>query len=484
MGPVGPNQTGTQSSFCAGRLLVLAPVLAAVLIAGLVGVVYEPLLTTATAPPDVYPWGSGTWGHLFKASYLYDHAAGSDFSPALMPWWCAGMEPFRRWAPLPYYLLGGLRYVGGNIFVAGAWLIPLCAFLGGLSWLAFSRRLGWLGACAAGLCWTVWPDHVRVALSEGDLPRVAATAFLPLLFAAFLDSLDRRRWPWSGLGFVIVLNLIVLSHAVVAVGACTVLVLFSLCYWWFSGARRRDVLRGLALIVLALLCSAWWLIPSLLGGTAAAGPEAAGGAVDLFAPSISLHPLLRLHNPEAFYLGISSVISHSAGGLEGERPRGKGFLRLRSSHGRPDLPGGTTALVRPPGRSASRATPLRELPPGGCVPGGSPSPAGTSAALARSALCGGDRRSRRDPVRSNSGPSLSGETSPGAVHCRSRPRRRLGIGRPRPGRRRRRARIRAGLAGGGPRSRPPRLRAVFRPLPIRRPRTGLRLGLAGGGRGT
>ncbi|HCJ10861.1 MAG TPA: hypothetical protein DHW14_06835 [Clostridiales bacterium] len=295
-----PGQSGAR------RACVLAPLLAAALIAALVTAAYWPLITAR--PPEIFPWGSDTWGHLFKAYYLFSHAAASDdLSPNLMPWWYAGIEPFRYWAPLPYYLLAVVRYVSGSIFTAGNWLIPLCAVLGGLSWLAFARRLGWLGAGLAGLCWAVWPDHIRVALAEGNLPRVVATALLPLLFAAFLGSLERRKWPWSGLAFVLFLNLLVLSHAMMAAIACVVLAVFSLFYWWFGGIRGADVARGLALTALALLCSAWWLVPSLSGGITAIDPEAARQAIHLVPPAVSFNPLLRLQNPESFYLGASSL---------------------------------------------------------------------------------------------------------------------------------------------------------------------------------
>ncbi len=302
----GSDRRGRPGERGAVLLGLLAPLLVLLAVGGLTAVVYLPLLKPLTGPS--FPWGSDTWGHLFKAYYLYQSAAAGNLYPALMPWWYAGIEPFRYWAPLPYYALAALRYFSGSIFTAGAWLVPLCALFGGLSWLAFARRLGWLGACVAGLGWAVWPDHVRVALSEGNLPRVVATALLPLLFATFLDSLERRRWPWPGLAFVVVLNLVVLSHAMVAAIACLGLAAFSLLFWCFSGTRGRDVVRGAALIVLGLLVSSWWLVPSLSGGIAAIDPEAVRQAADYFPLSVSLNPLIRQTNPEVFYLGLSSAV--------------------------------------------------------------------------------------------------------------------------------------------------------------------------------
>ena len=283
----------------------IAPVLSVLGVVGVIVAVYWPLLSAG--PTTAYPWGSDTWGHLFKALFLYNAGASGEVYPTFMSWWSNGLEPFRYWSPLSYYLLAGLRYFVGNIFVAGAWLVPLAAAFGGLSWLAFRRRLGWLAAAVAGMAWTVWPDHLRVALAEGDLPRTVATALLPLLFLAFLDSLERRRWPWSGLAFVALLSLTVLSHAMTAAIVCVAFSFLSLLHWWFGGSRFRDVARTLTLSVLGLLVSSWWLLPGLSGGVTAIDAQAAGRAIAYFSALESFNPLLRLSNPEVFYWGVSTL---------------------------------------------------------------------------------------------------------------------------------------------------------------------------------
>jgi len=283
----------------------IAPVLSVLGVVGVIVAVYWPLLSAG--PTTAYPWGSDTWGHLFKALFLYNAGASGEVYPTFMSWWSNGLEPFRYLSPLSYYLLAGLRYFVGNIFVAGAWLVPLAAAFGGLSWLAFHRRLGWLAAAVAGMAWTVWPDHLRVALAEGDLPRTVATALLPLLFLAFLDSLERRRWPWSGLAFIALLSLTVLSHAMTAATVCVAFSFLSLLHWWFGGSRLRDVARTLTLSVLGLLVSSWWLLPGLSGGVTAIDAQAAGRAIAYFSALESFNPLLRLSNPEVFYWGVSTL---------------------------------------------------------------------------------------------------------------------------------------------------------------------------------
>jgi 6-pyruvoyl-tetrahydropterin synthase len=135
-----------------------------------------------------FPWGSDTWGHLFKADYLYHEILKGNFYPQFTEYWYNGTQPFRYWAPLPYYVLALLEAISGDIFTAGNLFIVLCALGGGLSWLLLSRWMGIWPAAMSGVIWLLWQDNVRVALSEGNVPRILATALLPccLLFSSVL----------------------------------------------------------------------------------------------------------------------------------------------------------------------------------------------------------------------------------------------------------------------------------------------------------
>lgn len=276
---------------------ILGGLCAGLLITVLVGFVYRPLLVAG--PDSAYPWGAQTWGHLLKTVSLSRQASSGDLYPALMAWWSGGSEPFRQASPAAYYLLALLTSLTGSVFVAGARLIPLAAAIGGLSWLLFSRRLGWVGATAAGLAWTIWPEHVRVAMAEGDLPRVVATALLPLLLWTFLAALEQNWWPWSGLSFIVVLHLTVVSEVLTALITAGALVLLGLVLRLVSGARVRDVLRALSLVVLGLLSAAWWLLPALPGWSAVVDAPAGASAPILQAHWVTANPL--------FYWGMASA---------------------------------------------------------------------------------------------------------------------------------------------------------------------------------
>lgn len=271
--PRGPglDRSGRPGEQGALRVGVLAPVFAAAAILGLVVAFYHPYLTAQ--PGQAYPWGWDSWGHLFKAQYLLEQLTRDNLYPVLLPWWYNGLEIFRYWSPLPIYVLAVLARLSGDVFVGGAWLIPLAAAFGGLSWLFFVPRLGWLAATVAGLAWTVWPDHIILALHEGNLPRVLATALFPLLFLSFLESVEGRRWPWSAVCVVALLHVVVLCHAMTAAMVAAAFSMFAGVHWLFGSIRARDVARGLVLLVLGILSASWWLVPSLSGGLLAMSPE-------------------------------------------------------------------------------------------------------------------------------------------------------------------------------------------------------------------
>jgi uncharacterized membrane protein len=52
-----------------------------------------------------YPWGSDTYGHLFKGNILYDALKSGKLYLNYDENWYNGVQPYRYWAPLPYYIL-------------------------------------------------------------------------------------------------------------------------------------------------------------------------------------------------------------------------------------------------------------------------------------------------------------------------------------------------------------------------------------------
>ncbi|MGI5838777.1 MAG: 6-pyruvoyl-tetrahydropterin synthase-related protein [bacterium] len=261
-----------------------------------------------SAPPELAdPWGSDTWGHLFKAEFLYNEIMQGNYFPQLLPAWYNGVQPFRYWAPLPYYCLAFFRFFTGNVFVAGNYFLTVNASCGGISWLGFARRIGMLPALLAGFLWAVWPDNVRVAFSEGNLPRVMAIALLPLLFLIFYSALEKMRWRFV-IGAILLVQTVILCHAMLGAVTCLCLFAFSVLLWAFGGCPAAAVRRGGLTLVGGVAGAAWWLLPALQGGIAGS-PNTAAGGVEFVPAAMSLNPWLRLSSPETFYWGVSLAVA-------------------------------------------------------------------------------------------------------------------------------------------------------------------------------
>ena len=280
--------------------------LAAVLILFLSLLAYQHILWTPVE--QRFPWGSDSWGHLFKAEMLYEQIQQGNYYPQFTEYWYNGVQPFRYWAPLPYYALAGLRGLSGDIFTAGHLYIYLCALLGALSWLLLSRRMGLWPAVMAALVWLLWQDNVRVAFSEGNLPRVLATALLPLLFALFLHIITRRKSYGAIIAVILTVQLTLLCHAMIAAVYCLSLALFVFFLWVFQGCSVKDLARGLMVLAAGVLTSSWWLLPSLSGGITGIDAQAVKQVVQFVPAHISLSPLCRFKNVETFYWGISLIM--------------------------------------------------------------------------------------------------------------------------------------------------------------------------------
>jgi uncharacterized membrane protein/6-pyruvoyl-tetrahydropterin synthase len=258
-------------------------------------------------PGQGYPWGSDTWGHIKKAQFLLQEILNKNYFPCFSPMWYNGVEPFRYWAPLPYYLLAGLMRVLGDPFLAAGWYVAVCAFIGGAGWLLMKDRLGLLGSGLAGFIWLFWQDNVRVAMSEGNLPRTIATAIFPYLLHCFLLVIEKPRERSMGryAALAIVSSIAILAHAMIAATFFIGLTLLGVFWALWMGVRARDLARGILGIFTGIGLTAWWLVPSLQSGLLAVNKEAVSEAMQYFPIATSMNPYLRLKQPEIFYWGLS-----------------------------------------------------------------------------------------------------------------------------------------------------------------------------------
>jgi uncharacterized membrane protein/6-pyruvoyl-tetrahydropterin synthase len=258
-------------------------------------------------PGQGYPWGSDTWGHIKKAQFLLQEILNKNYFPSFSPMWYNGVEPFRYWAPLPYYLLAGLMRVLGDPFLAAAWYVAVCAFIGGAGWLLMKNRLGLLGSGLAGFIWLFWQDNIRVAMSEGNLPWTLAIGLFPYLLHCFLLVLEKPEFKYIGrfAALAAVSSIVILTHAMIAATFFIGLTLLGFAWALWMGTRVRAVLRGVLGVFAGIGLSAWWLVPSLQNGLMAVNKEAVSEAMQYFPIKISMNPFIRLREPEIFYWGLS-----------------------------------------------------------------------------------------------------------------------------------------------------------------------------------
>lgn len=263
----------------------------------------------APAASERYPWASDTLGHVMKVEYLQSQLAAGHLYPDFFAGWYMGLQMLRYYPPLPYYVLAGLSHIIGNPVVAANWFIALCALAGGVGWLGYRRWIGWLPALTGGILYLFLPDHVRVALAEGNLPRVLANALLPFTVYFLLRALEPDGKSRHYLGLALCFALTVLSHAMMAAIHAVCCVVLSLLIWVWRATSMRRVIMAVIGMGLGLLLSGWWLLPSLKGGITELNASAMTEALAVFPLTTYLNPFLRAGDPEIVYPGAALLVA-------------------------------------------------------------------------------------------------------------------------------------------------------------------------------
>jgi uncharacterized membrane protein len=257
------------------------------------------------AGSSLYPWASDTQGHLLKVDYLIENFNKGVISPRILPNWYMGMQFMRYYPPLPYYILVGLGHLFQNTVAAANWFIMLCALAGGLSWLLYRRWIGLVPAFIGGILFLFLPDNVRVALAEGNLPRVLAIALLPTTIYLLLRSLEKTGNLWHRVALALCFMLIVLSHAMMAAIYAVCGGMIVLFIWLKRTTSLQRAIHAMLFIALGIMLSAWWLLPSFTGGITELDTSAMTEALAVFPISNYFNPGLRNGNPEAVYIGLA-----------------------------------------------------------------------------------------------------------------------------------------------------------------------------------
>ena len=288
---------GPKTKILFGALVIIAAALA----------IYSPVLHGAEQRA-LHPWSSDTLGHLLKVEFVAQAFQSGDFYPQLFPDWYGGVQLLRYFPPLPYYLLAGIYLLSGDIVFTGGAFVFGAALVGGLSFLLYRRWLTLIPAIGAGVLFMALPDNIRVAMAEGNLPRVLATAFLPITFYFLLSILTDGPSRLRFLALAILTMVVILSHAMMGAIFVACFTLVAIVYLFTAHAPARAVGTALGAVFGGVLLSGWWLLPSLTGGITELNSEAVGEALASFPLTLSLDPFLRYENKEIFYVGLSLVV--------------------------------------------------------------------------------------------------------------------------------------------------------------------------------
>jgi len=257
----------------------------------------------------IYPWSSDTWGHLIKAVYLREQISEGIWYPDLFPEWYSGQQMLRYFPPLTYYSLVGLNELTDNIYMAGNYLMFLTSLIGGVSVLLFAPRIGLGWATIAGIFFVIFPDNLRVAFAEGNMPRIISIALLPAAFYFLVNLLENNGRKRDFIGLVLMVGIIVLSHAMMAGIFLLGFGMYAVSYWLVGRGPFRSATIGAAALTIGLFISAWWMFPSLTGGITELDNAAASEAIAQFPLTVSFNPGLRASNHEVFYVGLSVVLA-------------------------------------------------------------------------------------------------------------------------------------------------------------------------------
>lgn len=256
-----------------------------------------------------YPWGSDTYGHLFKGNILYDSLKKGRFFLNYNESWYNGVQPYRYWAPLPYYILAIINLITNNIITTYNVFIAFIFIIGGLGWLFwgyYTKRQNL--ALILAIMWFFVPNNLRILFSEGNIPYVIVNSLVPFVFLHYYKSIQKSKIKdYLILSFF--MSVLTLTHAMLS--AMTGISLFILAFA-DSIVNKRFFKNLLSLIYafMGIMAASFWLYPALKGGIMSIDKSAVADVMkDLTYPlTTSLNPLLRFSNIEIYYFGLAFAI--------------------------------------------------------------------------------------------------------------------------------------------------------------------------------
>jgi len=275
-----------------------------------------------------YPKGSDVFGHIYKADYLYHAILNGEWAPLYSPDWYNGLELFRYWPPFAYYILAGLQFVtGGDALLAAIVFIGLCYVTAVFGWLLFGlkEKKFWL-AFIVGNLYYFSPDNMRVVFSEGNIPLMFVTAFMPVLLYFVWDFLQYKN-RWALIGVSILGAILTATHLTMALICTVAIVIFGVVFGIVNKTYQYPGLLIVNWFLTQVAMGFLWvrsasgdIIEQTTASTVESVREMAQAAV------LSLNPMFRYESLEHFYFGLAVFCIALLGLITATRETFSGFF--------------------------------------------------------------------------------------------------------------------------------------------------------------
>ena len=277
----------------------------------------------------ILPSGNDIWGHLFKADIMYQNIKEGNWYLLYEPSWYNGIQLYRYWAPLPYYILALLQGICHGELINGYYMFAgFSIFFGGLPWIMMSRKHGHqiLGLSFA-LLWFFLPESFRVYFCEGNFPRMMSAVLMPyLIWAIWLYVREGKKR--TLIPIFIGTALMTLTHVMITGMFCVGTFVFLL----FDFKRNKSFDKSfwvLCTMVCGIMLTGLWLIPALSGGMVSMDSEASANVMAMMMSDlgVSLNPMNRINGiTDTFYYGISVVLLSVLGILLADKKKHAGYF--------------------------------------------------------------------------------------------------------------------------------------------------------------
>lgn len=254
---------------------------------------------------NIWPKGNDVWGHLFKADFLLDEIKKGNYFPIINPYWYNGMELFRYWPPLSYYIIAFISLLTNfNIITSSVVFLGVCIFISIFGFLLLGYKENKLFVSfIIGIVYIFMPHNTEIMLFEGNLPRLLISALLPLTFFFVVEVIQyhkRYAYPCIMICFVIITYTHIMISAMVGIS----LLLYCLCFSIVNKKFKEPILVIVATI-LSYLLTLPILIPGLFGGILTQTSTSSIETINTWSQNgfLSLD-ILKAYDINIFYFGI------------------------------------------------------------------------------------------------------------------------------------------------------------------------------------